>query len=449
MNTIVRLIAGSIVLLAAAAASAAPLDTAFSYQGELRVSGVPANGVFDFRLRAFDAATDGSQIGPDVDADDIEAIDGVFTLAVDLGTEIASDRQLWLAIEVREGASTGSYTALSPRQKLTLAPASGFALGAGVAEQALSLAAENVLLVSPAGAPYSSVAAALAAIDSPGPDNRWLVKVGPGVYQETGPLTVPGHVHMQGSGPGVTVIRTGNSGATPSSASASVVLEDRARLSDIAIEHTGTGTYSIALYAATPAGRATWIDNVHASAIGSGGTAHYAVYLNDAEPTIRASRLAAEGATGFGTGVNAALGIVNVSGGFPQPLVEDSALLGGNVFAGSSPDSCAGNSGTGFAIQAVNAAPWVRGSLLCGDRRALFLGVAGTARIDHARMQVSSTSGSFLVETTGSGAALIANSQVWYAGNKFTGTGGLGCVHNVAANHTALSDGTTAGTACD
>lgn len=444
MNTIARLLFCSFALLAAGA-SAAPLDTAFSYQGELRVSGVPANGEFDFRLSAFDAAAGGSQVGPTVTAGDIETIDGVFTVAVDLGTEIASDRQLWLAIEVREGASSGGYTALSPRQKLTLAPASGFALGAGVADQALSLAAENVLMVSPSGAPFTNVAAALAAVQSPGPNNRWLVKVGPGVYQESGPLTVPGHVHLQGSGPEVTVIRTSNSAGSPGSAAASVELEDLARLSDLAVENTGTGTFGIAVYASTPAGRDTWIDNVHASAIGSGGVGHYAVYLNDAEPTIRGSRLRASGAVGFGTSVNAALGIVNIAAGFPQPLIEDSELNGG----GGNAITCAGNTGTGFAIQGSSAAPEVRDSTLCGDRRAVFLGSAGNARINRSRLQVSSTSGSFLVETTGSATVFIAHSQAWYAGNKFTGAGGLQCIYNVSSGHTALSDGTTPGTACN
>ncbi len=444
MNTLLRMIAcGSLWL--ATSAVAAPLDTSFTYQGELRVSSVPANGEFDFQLRAFDAADGGSQIGPTVTAEDIQTLGGVFTLEVDLGTEIAADRQLWLAIDVRDGGSAGSYTALSPRQKLTLAPASGYALGAGVADQALTLAAENVLLVSPSGAPFSTIASALAAVSSPGPTNRWLILVGPGVYEETGPLTVPGNVHLRGSGPEVSVIRTSNSAGSPGSAAASVNVEGGAVLSGIAVENTGTGTFGIAIYAALPVDRDSRIENVHASAIGSGGVGHYAVYLNDAQPTIRNSRLQASGAVGFGTSVNSAIGIVNIAGGFPQPLIENSELNGGN----GSILTCAGNSGTGFAIQAVNAAPEIRGSRLCGDHRTLFFGTNGITRIDDSKLRVSGTGGAFLIETTSAANVLIANSQVWYVGNKFTGTGGLGCVHTVAANHTALSDGTTSGTACN
>jgi chromosome segregation ATPase len=47
----------------AATAQAAPLGTAFTYQGRLTEGGSPANGSYDLRCALFDAASAGNQIG--------------------------------------------------------------------------------------------------------------------------------------------------------------------------------------------------------------------------------------------------------------------------------------------------------------------------------------------------------------------------------------------------
>ena len=165
-----------------------------------------------------------------------------------------------------------------------------------------------------------------------------------------------------------------------------------------------------------------------AEANGSGGVGHYAVYLRDAEPIIRHSTLRASGATGFGTAVNAALGIINISGGFSQPLIKGSRLMGGNVSTDGL--SCAGDSGTGFAIQGQNASPQVFDSYLCGNWRGIFLVTNGQTRLHHSRLWVGSTGGAFMVQTIGSATMVIVISGVFYVGNKHTGTGGLVCVNS-------------------
>ncbi|MCW5567466.1 MAG: hypothetical protein KIS84_04475 [Dokdonella sp.] len=134
MNTCIRF--AMLAVLATATIgnlSAAPLGTAITYQGELRQSGNPSNGQFDFRLRLYDAPTGGSLVGPQLTSDDVSVTGGTFALELDFGTSPIADRQHWLQIEVRPGASTGSYTLLSPRQKVTAAPQALFALGAAEA----------------------------------------------------------------------------------------------------------------------------------------------------------------------------------------------------------------------------------------------------------------------------------------------------------------------------
>ncbi len=303
----------------------------------------------------------------------------------------------------------------------------------------------NVVTVAQSGGDYASVAAALTAITNASASNPYLVRVMPGIYTETELVTVRPYVHVQGSGPLVTIITSARSAGSPGNAAATVELQENGRMSNITVRNTGVGTFGIALYSALTT-RATIVDTVVAEVIGAGGNGHYAAYWNDAEAVIRNSTLFASGATGFGTGVNAGLGIVNISGGFPQPLIENSRLIGGNVSADDL--TCSGNSGTGFAIQGVNAAPQVFSSYLCGDRRGIFLGTNGQARLHNSQLWVSATSGSFMVETTSAATVILASSGVFYTGNRYTGTGGLVCVNSYLANYTPANNGTTSATAC-
>jgi hypothetical protein len=109
--------------------AAQALGTAFTYQGELTAAGVPANASYDMEFRAFDALTDGAQIGPTVMRPAVPVSQGLFSVALDFGAgQFAGDRQ-WLEIRIRP-AGSGSYETLLPRTEITAAP---YALGAAVA----------------------------------------------------------------------------------------------------------------------------------------------------------------------------------------------------------------------------------------------------------------------------------------------------------------------------
>ncbi len=306
---------------------------------------------------------------------------------------------------------------------------------------------ENVITVATSGGDYTSVAAALASITDSSSTNRYLVQVMPGVYTETDLVVVKEYVHVRGSGPNVTVVTSARTGGTPANGAATVDLLDNGRISNITVRNTGTGTYGIALYSAETT-RAAVVDNVVAEAIGAGGTGHYAAFWNDAEAIIRNSRLFAGGATGFGTGVNAAFGSVNIAGGFPQALIENSILMGGSA---SNLENCNDNSGTGFGMQLANSTPMVRSSYICGGHRGIALYTNGNPQIQNSSVKVSSTGSAFLFEISASGSISVANSGISYVGNKFTGAGtGLRCVHNYnLGSWAALIDGTTSGTACN
>lgn len=104
----------------AAAAFAVPATTAFTYQGELRSGGQPVSGVYDFEFRLADAANIGLQLGL-VQVADVQVTDGTFTVQLDFGAQFTGEAR-WLDVRVRDGASAGPYTVLTPRQPLTAAP---------------------------------------------------------------------------------------------------------------------------------------------------------------------------------------------------------------------------------------------------------------------------------------------------------------------------------------
>lgn len=98
------------------------MDTAFSYQGRLSVSGSPADGHYDFRFILYDAEIGGSQVGPILYGDDIEVADGLFTVYLDFGAGVFTGGDRWLEVAVRPGDETGSYTLLTPRQVVLPSP---------------------------------------------------------------------------------------------------------------------------------------------------------------------------------------------------------------------------------------------------------------------------------------------------------------------------------------
>ena len=119
----------------ASRAHAAPLGTAFTYQGQLQRSGEPANDSCDFQFVLYDAAAGGAQLGSTQTLAAIGVTDGLFTVQLNesgqFGPNAFAGEQRWLQISVRCPPSSGSYTALSPRQPLTATPYASYAAAAG------------------------------------------------------------------------------------------------------------------------------------------------------------------------------------------------------------------------------------------------------------------------------------------------------------------------------
>ncbi len=96
-----------------------PLTSAITYQGQLKVSGVPANGSFDLRFTLYSDPNLNIQAAPPITIDDLAVANGLITVSLDFGFAPAqAGNGLFLGIEVRDGASAGAYAPLAPLVEL-------------------------------------------------------------------------------------------------------------------------------------------------------------------------------------------------------------------------------------------------------------------------------------------------------------------------------------------
>lgn len=91
-----------------------------TYQGHLTESGLHANGLFDFSFELFTDPVAGSSWGAATNTA-VLVSNGLFTTQIDVGAGVFDGTALWLQI----GATTnggGSYSILTPRQRITQTP---------------------------------------------------------------------------------------------------------------------------------------------------------------------------------------------------------------------------------------------------------------------------------------------------------------------------------------
>lgn len=119
------LLRSSCALIAAmtiALASAPALSQSFTYQGQLKDAGVPANGSFDMQFQVYPLPLGGLQIGVTDTRAAISVVNGLFTTEVSAidGAVIGPD--LYLEVAIRPAGSAGAFTPVFPRTRITVAP---------------------------------------------------------------------------------------------------------------------------------------------------------------------------------------------------------------------------------------------------------------------------------------------------------------------------------------
>ncbi|MCX8155410.1 MAG: hypothetical protein N3J91_02960 [Verrucomicrobiae bacterium] len=133
--------AGMLFLSLTLTLAAAPLGSAFLYQGRLTQQGQPAQGLYDLTFTLFDTPSGGAPLAGPITNLQVSVSNGLFSAEVDFGPAPFNGTALWLAVAVRP-AGGGAFTPLTPRQPLLPAPYATFAANAAVA-QALTANAVN------------------------------------------------------------------------------------------------------------------------------------------------------------------------------------------------------------------------------------------------------------------------------------------------------------------
>jgi hypothetical protein len=116
-------------------AGAETMGTEFIYQGRLMDANQPADGPYDFQFKLYDDPNviEGKQVGSSVEVNELDIIDGYFTVELDFGTGVFDGYARWLQIAVRPGASVepNDYVTLNPLQELTPTPYAQYAESTG------------------------------------------------------------------------------------------------------------------------------------------------------------------------------------------------------------------------------------------------------------------------------------------------------------------------------
>ncbi|MHC4559480.1 MAG: hypothetical protein ACYTFW_17960 [Planctomycetota bacterium] len=117
-------------------AGSEPMGTAFTYQGWLMDANHPANGIYDLTFVLYpvpDGPAEG-ELGL-VMSEDVNIVDGFFTIELEFGSGVFDGNDRWLQIEVRPGElhDPNVYTILTPRQRITPTPYAIYAERAGSA----------------------------------------------------------------------------------------------------------------------------------------------------------------------------------------------------------------------------------------------------------------------------------------------------------------------------
>ncbi len=104
---------------------AAPMGTAFTYQGCLSQNGSLATGRFDMTFTLYAGSQARTPVGATLTNEAVSVANGLFSTTLDFGPGIFTGEGRWLEIGVRPSGARGAQTAynvLTPRQCLMPVP---------------------------------------------------------------------------------------------------------------------------------------------------------------------------------------------------------------------------------------------------------------------------------------------------------------------------------------
>lgn len=224
----------------------APVGAGFTYQGQIRSGNslVTANCTLQFSL--WNAAADGNQIGSTQVVTGVAISEGLFTVRLNDANQFggaAFDGQgRWLQIGV-QCPTDPNMVMLTPRQEIAAAPYAQFSQNSdlldGHSSSAFALADHthpgsaygNVIIVAKSGGDFTDLSTALNSITDATATNRYLIWVGPGIYN--GYVYMKPYVDIEGAGERTTLL------TAPGAGGGTVTGANHAELRFIGVEATG------------------------------------------------------------------------------------------------------------------------------------------------------------------------------------------------------------------
>jgi hypothetical protein len=138
-----------------------------------------------------------------------------------------------------------------------------------------------------AAASGAALQSAVAQTSSSSPANPWLIRIEPGVFDVGSPLDIPSHVHVEGSGEGITVVTKAGG---PSSSDATVRMSSNSELRWLSVENRGGDAFAVGVNAISASN--VRLSHVTADAR-DGATLTYAVMIQASSATVSESTLLA------------------------------------------------------------------------------------------------------------------------------------------------------------
>jgi hypothetical protein len=199
-------IAATLVAAAAFRGGGQPVDSTFTYQGQLRNAGALVNGSVDVRFTLWDSDVGGTQIGKTNSFTNYPLTDGRFALGLNFGNDAFNGDQRWVQIEFRSPSGVGQYLTLNPRDKIMATPYALYALNGTVSQwdynpktQSLTAAAN----VSKVGIGTSAPTAALEVVSATGGDDAVKLPAGSVGLNELDGSALAASATWTGDAPGV------------------------------------------------------------------------------------------------------------------------------------------------------------------------------------------------------------------------------------------------------
>jgi hypothetical protein len=262
-----------------------------SYQGEVRVSGVPYDGDGYFKFAVVDSrglttywSNDGTSLGGNQPKGAVllTVADGLFSVLLgntrldgmteSLTPEVFGSSSRYLRVWFSQTA-LGTFSQLTPDTTIAAVPYALQASNAdtvdGLHASELGASYQNVLIVAKNGGDFSSVQAAIDSISDASADNPYLVWVAPGEYDEQ--VNMKPYVHLQGAGQDATIISSTVAASNWPPEQVAVRLASYSSLRDLTAKSAGSASYNVTIMATTGVTE-TLVENIRSQALNDGIT---------------------------------------------------------------------------------------------------------------------------------------------------------------------------------